>query len=121
MIIEHRDYCDPRAWAAMALGGAVGFFAGRSHLLRSFKAKKMLQAFIAKIPRGCSQVGIMIGIDLGDVWISLGGFFIMMAAIPTLERLPRTVTPSQCFRRVCSGQKYLHSLTHESAPGRDET
>jgi ketosteroid isomerase-like protein len=49
-IIEHRDFCDARAWANMALGGARGFFAGRLHFLRSYKARKMLEAFIAQHP-----------------------------------------------------------------------
>ena len=30
--------------------------------------KKHTQDLIAEAPRGCSQVGITIGIDLGDVW-----------------------------------------------------
>ncbi|MGC1297255.1 MAG: hypothetical protein WA869_19675, partial [Alloacidobacterium sp.] len=30
--------------------------------------KKHTQDLIAEVPRGCSQVGITIGIDLGDVW-----------------------------------------------------
>jgi limonene-1,2-epoxide hydrolase len=45
MIIEHRDYCDPRIWAAMALGGITGFLAGRIHYLRSYSARRMLQRF----------------------------------------------------------------------------
>jgi ketosteroid isomerase-like protein len=49
-IIEHRDFCDPHAWAEMALGGASGFFAGRLHFLRSYKARKMLEVFIAQHP-----------------------------------------------------------------------
>jgi uncharacterized protein len=49
-IIEHRDSCDPRVWAAMALGGTSGFFAGRFRFLRSFKAQKMLDAFIEEHP-----------------------------------------------------------------------
>src|ERR1700749_2210969 len=32
------------------------------------RMKKHTQDLIAEAPRGCSQVGITIGIDLGDVW-----------------------------------------------------
>jgi ketosteroid isomerase-like protein len=50
LIIEHRDFCDPREWAAMAVGGAGGFLAGRIRLLRSWKAQKKLQAFVKRHP-----------------------------------------------------------------------
>jgi predicted SnoaL-like aldol condensation-catalyzing enzyme len=50
VIIEHQDSCDARAWAAMALGGASGWFAGRFHLLRSKKAHEKLDAFVARHP-----------------------------------------------------------------------
>jgi hypothetical protein len=47
LIIEQRDYCDPREWAAMAMGGVSGFVAGRVGPLRRFKARKKLQRFMA--------------------------------------------------------------------------
>ena len=50
LIIEHQDSCDARIWAAMALGGVSGFLAGRVRLLRSFKARRLLQGFIEKHP-----------------------------------------------------------------------
>ena len=50
LIIEQRDQCDAKAWAAMALGGLAGFLAGRIHLLRSRKANQKLAAFIGKHP-----------------------------------------------------------------------
>lgn len=46
LIIEQRDFCDPHAWAAMALGGVGGFLASRSHFLRSFKARQRLHKFV---------------------------------------------------------------------------
>jgi hypothetical protein len=49
-IVEHRDYCDPGIWAAMALGGLKGWLAGRIRLLRSFTANKKLDAFISAHP-----------------------------------------------------------------------
>ena len=49
-IIDHQDVCDARAWASMALGGPVGFFAGRFRILRSFQARRLLRSFIAKHP-----------------------------------------------------------------------
>ena len=50
LIAEHRDDCDPAAWAAMALGGPTGFIAGRVRFLRSQKAAATLRAFIAEHP-----------------------------------------------------------------------
>jgi hypothetical protein len=50
LIVEQRDECDPRAWAAMALGGVSGFLAGRSRLLRARKAAKKLEDFISHHP-----------------------------------------------------------------------
>jgi ketosteroid isomerase-like protein len=47
LIIEQRDSCDARAWAAMAIGGPKGFLAGRFHFLRSWKARGMLRRFIS--------------------------------------------------------------------------
>jgi ketosteroid isomerase-like protein len=46
LIVEHRDSCDPRAWAAEAIGGVGGFLAGRLHFLRAWKARGMLRSFI---------------------------------------------------------------------------
>jgi|SRR5215831_4025058 len=48
LIIEQHDFCDPRAWAAMAVGGVRGFFAAQSHFLRGFKARQMLRRFVDK-------------------------------------------------------------------------
>lgn len=50
-IIEHRDFCDERAWASQAFSpGLMAFFAGRIRLLRSLIAKSKLDAFIRKHP-----------------------------------------------------------------------
>ncbi len=46
LIIEHRDSCDARAWAAAALGGFTGFLAGRFRFLRAWKARAKLRKFI---------------------------------------------------------------------------
>jgi ketosteroid isomerase-like protein len=45
LIVQHVDLCDPHLWAAMALGGVPGFFAGRFRLLRSLKARSLLRDF----------------------------------------------------------------------------
>jgi ketosteroid isomerase-like protein len=50
LIIEHRDVCDPRAWARLAIGGPAGFLAGRIHFLRSWKAGQLLAAFVRSHP-----------------------------------------------------------------------
>ena len=50
LVLQHRHECDPRAWAAMAIGGAAGFAAGRLAPLRRFKARKKLQAFLRAHP-----------------------------------------------------------------------
>ena len=50
LIIEHRDTCDARAWAAAALGGVSGFLAGRLHFLRAWKARAMLRPFLRRSP-----------------------------------------------------------------------
>jgi ketosteroid isomerase-like protein len=50
-IIEHRDFCDERAWASMAFGpGPMAFLAGRIRLLRSLIATRKLDAFIGNHP-----------------------------------------------------------------------
>ncbi len=48
LIMRQRDFCDPRAWAAMALGGVRGLFAAQFHFLRSLKARQMLLRFVDK-------------------------------------------------------------------------
>ena len=50
LIIEHVDSCDARLWAAMAMGGVSGFFAGRFRLLRRWKAAQLLRDYEAKHP-----------------------------------------------------------------------
>lgn len=47
LIIEHRDSCDPKAWAEAALGGVSGFLAGRLRFLRAWKARGKLRRFRA--------------------------------------------------------------------------
>jgi hypothetical protein len=51
LIIHHVDDCDPRKWAAMALGPVWGFIPGRIRLLRSLKARSLLRAFIRQHPQ----------------------------------------------------------------------
>ena len=46
LIVKQRDFCDPRAWASMAVGGLSGFLAAHLHFLRTFKARQMLNRFI---------------------------------------------------------------------------
>ena len=50
LIIEHSNSCDPRAWAAMAMGGAEGFLAGQFRFLRRLGAKKKLEGFVQLHP-----------------------------------------------------------------------
>jgi hypothetical protein len=50
LIVSQQDFCDPRAWAAMALGGVAGFLAGRIRLLRTLKARRMLSDFLQTHP-----------------------------------------------------------------------
>jgi ketosteroid isomerase-like protein len=48
LIIEHRDHCDPRVWAEMAVhGGVVGFLAGHFRPVRSMAARRKLKAFLS--------------------------------------------------------------------------
>ena len=54
LIIEHFDQCDPRLWAAMALGGLPGFLAGRFRFLRSWKARALLRDFQKQHPTASS-------------------------------------------------------------------
>jgi hypothetical protein len=49
-IVDQQDACDAREWAGMALGGVSGFLAGRLTFLRRAKARKTLEAFMAKHP-----------------------------------------------------------------------
>lgn len=49
-ILEQRDVCDAKRWAAMALGGVSGFVAGRVTLLRRRRARQLLDAFITRHP-----------------------------------------------------------------------
>jgi ketosteroid isomerase-like protein len=50
LIVEHRDTCDARAWAAAALGGVSGFLAGRFRSLRAWKARRKLENFTPAEP-----------------------------------------------------------------------
>jgi ketosteroid isomerase-like protein len=50
LIVEHRDFCDAHEWARLALGGPIGFLAGRIRFLRSWKAGQMLKAFVGRHP-----------------------------------------------------------------------
>jgi hypothetical protein len=50
LIVKQHDFCDPRAWAAMALGGVSGFLAAQCHFLRSLKARQMLHKFVDRHP-----------------------------------------------------------------------
>jgi hypothetical protein len=45
LIYTHEDTCDPKAWAAAALGGVTGFLAGRSRFMRAFAAWMKLRRF----------------------------------------------------------------------------
>jgi len=50
LIVEHRDQCDARAWAAMAFhGGIRGFLAGRFRFVRSRAAQRKLNAFRGRV------------------------------------------------------------------------
>jgi hypothetical protein len=46
LVVEHRDSCDAKAWAAMAIGGVKGFLAGRVAPMRRFKARRKLKKFV---------------------------------------------------------------------------
>lgn len=49
LIIEHRDVCDPRAWAKAALNPGIGrFLAGRFRFIRAWKAREKLRRHIQK-------------------------------------------------------------------------
>ena len=56
VIVQHRDHCDPRAWAEMAFpGGVRGFLAGNFRIVRSLAARRKLDAFRRR--PGVSTVG----------------------------------------------------------------
>jgi hypothetical protein len=50
LIARHHDFCDAREWARSALGGSIGFLAGRIPFLRSRTASKKLRTFVEKHP-----------------------------------------------------------------------
>jgi hypothetical protein len=50
LIEKQVDLCDSRAWAKQAIGGPVGWVAGRSGWLRARTANRKLDAFLAKQP-----------------------------------------------------------------------
>jgi ketosteroid isomerase-like protein len=47
-IVEHRDDCDARRWAAQAFGGVKGWLAGRVRLLRSRAAARKLRPYLTR-------------------------------------------------------------------------
>jgi ketosteroid isomerase-like protein len=47
-IMQHHDFCDAKAWARAALGGPLGFIAGRLGFVRSLTANAKLDAFVAR-------------------------------------------------------------------------
>jgi hypothetical protein len=52
-LIERQvDSCDSRAWAKQAMGGGVGWIAGRSRWLRARAANRKLDAFLLEHPPG---------------------------------------------------------------------
>jgi ketosteroid isomerase-like protein len=51
LIVRHEDHCDPKAWARAALGGIIGFAAGRVRMLRSYRANAMLADFVEAHPQ----------------------------------------------------------------------
>jgi ketosteroid isomerase-like protein len=54
-IIEHVDECDERAWAKQALGGPIGWIAGRSRFVRSLSATAKLKKFLRDHPATTSR------------------------------------------------------------------
>lgn len=48
LIVEHRDYCDPKKWATMAMGSVLGFLPGRIAPIRSVMASVKLWMFRLK-------------------------------------------------------------------------
>jgi ketosteroid isomerase-like protein len=50
LIEKQRDFCDERAWARQAIGGPVGWIAGRIGLMRSFSANRKLDEFLRQHP-----------------------------------------------------------------------
>jgi len=49
-IKDHHDFCDPKEWARQAMGGPLGYLAGRIHFLRWLAATLKLRAFVKKHP-----------------------------------------------------------------------
>jgi ketosteroid isomerase-like protein len=47
-IMQHHDFCDAKAWAKAALGGPLGFIAGRVGFVRWLTANAKLDAFVAR-------------------------------------------------------------------------
>jgi hypothetical protein len=50
LIVDHRDRCDPLAWARQAFGGVKGELLGRVRLLRKIGAGRKLKKFLAANP-----------------------------------------------------------------------
>lgn len=46
LITQQSDECDPQQWANAALGGVLGFVAGRLRFVRAWKARAKLRRFI---------------------------------------------------------------------------
>jgi ketosteroid isomerase-like protein len=59
LIVEHRDFCDERAWAAQAIGGPIGFLAGRLRFLRAWKANAKLRRFREASAQGEARGGVL--------------------------------------------------------------
>jgi ketosteroid isomerase-like protein len=55
LIVEQIDDCDPRAWATQALGGPLGWIAGRSRPVRAGAAHRKLKAFLKENPAPTSR------------------------------------------------------------------
>jgi hypothetical protein len=50
LICEQIDSCDERAWADQAIGGPLGWVAGRIRLVRSLSANRKLDRFLREHP-----------------------------------------------------------------------
>jgi ketosteroid isomerase-like protein len=51
LILDHRDECDPLAWARQAFGGVKGEIIGRVALLRRIAARKKISKVLAQYPQ----------------------------------------------------------------------
>ena len=49
-IKDHQDFCDQKEWARQALGGPLGYLAGRIRFLRWLAATLKLKAFVKQHP-----------------------------------------------------------------------